>query len=80
MYVVIFLVNVRYNSIKFNEKRPETLYDAFNVTRHATFDEFKESKDRFISQLDIEEKAFNKTKSDLINVLETKLNNTLDAG
>ena len=69
MFVAVFFGNLRYNSNKFIEDRSETLYDAFNVTRHATFDEFKDAKDNYIELLDIEEKAFNQTKADLIDKL-----------
>jgi hypothetical protein len=55
------------------------LYDSLNVTRHATFDEYKDAKDKYLELLDIEEKAFNQTKSDLIDKLQTKLNKTMES-
>jgi len=77
-FCLVFLGNLRYNSNNFVKERPQTLYDALNVTRHATFDEYKDAKDRYLELLDTEERGFNQTKSDLIFKLETKLNNTMD--
>jgi len=73
MFVAVFLANLRYNANNFMKNRPETLYDAFNVTRHATFEDFQEAKNHYIQLLDIEEDNFNQTKSDLI----AKLNATI---
>jgi hypothetical protein len=74
MFVLAWFANMKYSSNTFIRERPETLYDAFNVGRHATYEEFTEAKDRLLADLALEIKAFNKTRDDAMEVL--RLNST----
>ena len=74
MFIMCWFANMKYSSNTFIKERPETLYDAFDLGRHATQEEFELARDRLLEDMAQEIREFNKTRDDAMEVL--RLNST----
>jgi hypothetical protein len=71
--LLIFLVNFYMMKEEFIAERPKTLYDHFNVSRLASFEEIKNAKNFYLSQLDkLEDEEYEGSKLDLLNYTMTR--------
>jgi DnaJ-class molecular chaperone len=48
IFITFFIGNLSYNSKTFMETRSPTLYDIFDISRTASFEEIKKAKDLYL--------------------------------
>lgn len=73
LFIGLWFGNMHYNTKTFIENRQLTLYDHFNVSRTASFDEIKQAKNLYLLRLaDLNDPDFDGEKLSLMNYTMTK--------
>jgi hypothetical protein len=73
IFIGLFIGNIYYNTQTFLENRQPTLYDHFNVSRLATFEQLKQAKDLYLLRLsDLSNPDFDGDRLSLANYTMTK--------
>jgi hypothetical protein len=72
LYLLIFAGNMYYGVNNWKNDRPQTLYDIYNVSRLATFEELKVAKDFYLEKLKEKEDPENENVLELVDYKMTK--------
>lgn len=73
LFVLVYFGNMSYNTTKFIDQRPHTLYDHFEISRLANFDEIKTAKNLYLQRMqDLNNPDYEGDKSILVNYTMTE--------
>ena len=70
---MVFVGNLYYNTQQFIQKRPDTLYDIFKISRVAEFEDIKQAKNIYLERMrDFNNPDYEGDKSRLVNYTLTE--------
>jgi len=72
LFMIIFAGNMYYQIGVWKDERPKTLYDLFDISRMASFEEIKAAKDDYLEKLKMKDDPENEESLDLIEFTMTK--------